>query len=84
MNAVQGSDGFLILAIRPDIFVSLAQFKANASSLLHEVKNSALRPGFAEILIPGERSHRKRMENMDAAYIEIYTQILDDIRGLAQ
>ena len=84
MNAVPGSDGFLILAIRPDIFVSLAQFKANASSLLHEVKNSALRPGFEEILIPGERSHRKRMENVDAAFIEIHTQILDDIRLLAQ
>jgi L-2-hydroxycarboxylate dehydrogenase (NAD+) len=82
--AVKGSDGFLILAIRPDIFVSLEQFKANASSLLHEVKNAALRPGFEEILIPGERSQRKRQENRDAAYIDVYTKILDDIRLLAQ
>ncbi len=84
LNAVKGPDGFLIIAIRPDIFVSLNQFKANASSLLHEVKNAALRPGFDEILIPGERSQRKRLANKDAEYLDIYTKILDDIRLLAE
>jgi LDH2 family malate/lactate/ureidoglycolate dehydrogenase len=52
--------GTLILALDPATFVDVGVFKAAVSDFLTRVKGSRLAPGFAEILLPGERSYRER------------------------
>lgn len=83
VNAVRGSHGFLILALKADLFNDVENMKNGTSRLIEEVKGATLRPGFTEILYPGERSQRKRIENMKVKHITIYTKILRDIEELA-
>lgn len=81
--AVQGSDGLLIIALNPSMFVSVEQFKEQVSSLIVEIKASAKRPGVTQIFYPGERSHIKRQESQQMGYIELLDQVYDDLVKLA-
>lgn len=48
----------LIIAINPTAFVTPEEFEAEVGDLLDYVRSSRLRPGFSEILIPGEPEMR--------------------------
>jgi len=50
--------GVLTLALDIRSFVPVKEFMEEVSRLITEIKSSPLRPGFAEILLPGEREHR--------------------------
>ncbi|HZR99889.1 MAG TPA: Ldh family oxidoreductase [Chloroflexota bacterium] len=56
--------GTLFLVLDPAAFVDVGAFKAAVSDFLAQIKGSRLAPGFAEILIPGERSYRERQERL--------------------
>jgi LDH2 family malate/lactate/ureidoglycolate dehydrogenase len=56
--------GTLLLVLDPGAFVDVPVFKAAVSEFLAQVKGSRLAPGFAEILVPGERSYRTRRERL--------------------
>jgi LDH2 family malate/lactate/ureidoglycolate dehydrogenase len=45
-------------------FMEPAEFTARLDSAIDEIKACRRRPGVQEILIPGERSHRVRLENI--------------------
>lgn len=81
-NAVLGSDGFLVIAIKPDLFVSLSQFKLNTDLLIDEIKNSPLAQGFKEIRIPGESSYKNYVNNKKSGYIEVLDSVIEEMKLL--
>ncbi len=70
------------LAIHIDFFMPLDQFKARMAAFITEIKSSPLRPGFDEILVPGEVDHRREQSyRRDGALLD--AQVLDRLRALA-
>jgi len=51
--------GHFIVAIKPDLFMPLADYRSRMDVLMSRVKGVALAPGFDEICIPGERGTRE-------------------------
>lgn len=70
-DAVLGSDGFVIITLQPDIFVSKSLFYNNLNSLIAEIKNSSVAPGFDSIRIPGENAMDKINTNLEKGEISI-------------
>ncbi len=50
--------GVLMTAINIEAFTTVIEFKQEVDRLIREVKTSPVRPGFDEVLLPGEREHR--------------------------
>jgi LDH2 family malate/lactate/ureidoglycolate dehydrogenase len=50
------------IAFDPGWFGPLEDFHARMQAFMGEVKGSALRPGFREVLLPGELEHRRETE----------------------
>jgi L-2-hydroxycarboxylate dehydrogenase (NAD+) len=55
--------GQAIVAIDPDAFGDLAEFKARVDKLVRELRASERMPGVDRIWMPGEQSHEKRIAN---------------------
>ena len=52
--------GYLIMAIKPDLLLPLADFRRHMSEMLAGVKAAPRQPGVDEIRLPGERASRER------------------------
>jgi LDH2 family malate/lactate/ureidoglycolate dehydrogenase len=50
------------IAIDPGWFMPRETFEERLRAFMAEVKSSALRPGFSEVLVPGELEHRRETE----------------------
>ena len=50
------------IAIDIEFFMSVDEFKARMDAFIAEIKSSALRPGFDEILVPGEIDYRRETQ----------------------
>jgi len=50
--------GALMTAINVEAFVPVKEFKDEVDRLIREIKSSPPRPGFEEVLLPGEREHK--------------------------
>jgi len=50
--------GVLMTALKVEAFVPIRDFKAEVDKLIEEIKSSPPRPGFEEVLLPGEREHK--------------------------
>lgn len=59
-NAVQGSDGTLVIAIRVDSYRPKETVENEARLLFEEVRQAPLAPGTREIRIPGDRNPQGR------------------------
>lgn len=71
------------IAIDIDWFMPVAAFKARMDAFIAEIKSSALRPGFAEILAPGEIDHRRETAyRRDGAQLDAH--VYDSLRQLAE
>lgn len=55
--------GYLIMAVKPDLMLPLAEYRRNLQLSLQRVKATPRQNGVAEIRIPSERSHRERERN---------------------
>lgn len=55
--------GQAIVAIDPDAFGDVDEFKARVDKLVREMRGSARMPGVDRIWLPGEQSHARRIEN---------------------
>ena len=75
--------GTLLIVVDPSAFTDVAAFKAAVSAYLAQVKSSRLAPGFAEILIPGERSYRTRRERL-ASGVTIADGVWSQVAQLAR
>jgi len=55
--------GHFLCLLDISAFMDVAEFKNRMDGMIDEIKACRMRPGVEEILIPGERSHRRAMEN---------------------
>ncbi len=81
-EAVMGSDGFTVIAFKPDQFISTELYKSRLTSLISEIKNSKLAQGYSEILIPGEKSMKNYFANLESGYVQIEDEIFDALSEL--
>jgi len=56
--------GHFFLAINPELFMPIAEFKDRVDRMIDDVKKSELAEGFSEILLPGEPEMRSRLRNL--------------------
>ena len=74
--------GYLLIAIRPDLMISLDEFKQQVSDLIERVQATPRQPGVTEIRIPSQRSFRERERSLREG-IEIDGPIHDALLALA-
>ena len=60
-------------------FVNINTFKKQNSELIKQLKNSRKRPGFKEILIPGEIAYKHKEKCLKRGWIEVDNKIIDQI-----
>ena len=64
-------------------FMPVAEFKARMDQFIREIKAARLRPGFSEILVPGEIDYRREQAyRREGAQLD--AEIFDQLRDLAQ
>ncbi|MCK9510950.1 MAG: Ldh family oxidoreductase [Pigmentiphaga sp.] len=76
------SAGYLMLAVRPDLMMPLADYRQALAAGLARVKATPRQAGVAEIRIPSERALRERERNREAG-IEIDAAVRDALEALA-
>lgn len=81
-NAVKGTWGFIMVAMSPEILVSLDKFKSDVQSLIEEIKNSKVAEGYDEIFIPGEHSLRNIKRCLEVGKVSVDDQIMSAIEAL--
>jgi len=70
------------IAIDIAFFMPVAEFKTRMDAFIAEIKSSARRPGFDEILVPGEIDHRRETAyRRDGAQLD--AEVYDSLRQLA-
>jgi len=72
--------GVLMTAINVEAFVPINEFKAEVDKLIQEIKSSPTRPGFQEVLLPGEREHKTMIQRRKAG-IPIDEKSWNDVVG---
>lgn len=75
------SHGYLVMAIKPDLLVPLADYKRDMSEMLARIKATPRQQGVDEIRIPSERAFRERARRMCEG-IEMDLKIYDALRSL--
>jgi LDH2 family malate/lactate/ureidoglycolate dehydrogenase len=58
--------GHFFLAMNPEMFMPIAEFKARVDRMIDDVKKSEVADGFNEVLLPGEYELRSRARNLKA------------------
>jgi LDH2 family malate/lactate/ureidoglycolate dehydrogenase len=56
--------GHFFLALNPEMFMPIAEFKARVDRMVDDVKKSDLAEGVKEVLLPGELEMRSRARNL--------------------
>jgi LDH2 family malate/lactate/ureidoglycolate dehydrogenase len=56
--------GHFFLALNPEMFMPLDEFKARVDRMIDDVKKSELAEGAKEVLLPGELEMRSREKNL--------------------
>jgi LDH2 family malate/lactate/ureidoglycolate dehydrogenase len=79
----QGDGGYLFIAFKPDLFVSLDDYRRALAGEIAAIKATPRREGIDEIRIPGERAYRERAR-LTRAGIEIDRRIQDALLRLAR
>ena len=75
--------GHIFIAIDPDRFIPIAEFKRRVDYFVRRHKEAELRPGFDEVLLPGEREFRSE-EEARARGVPLAPELLDKVRALAR
>ena len=70
-----------LIAIDIEWFMPLEEFRRRMDDFTDMVKSRALRPGFTEVLIPGEQEAR-RVTRKSVMGIPLENAVLDDLRAL--
>lgn len=71
--------GYYFQAIDPSVFQDIKIFKKHVNQFALEVKDSKLRNGFDEIIIPGERSKNIKRQNIKKGTIEISSKLFESL-----
>ena len=70
-----------LTALDIEWFMPLDEFKRRMDDFTSMMKSRALRPGFSEVLIPGEQEAR-RVARKSAVGVPLENPVLDDLRAL--
>jgi LDH2 family malate/lactate/ureidoglycolate dehydrogenase len=70
------------IAIDIEFFMPLSEFTARMDAFIADIKAQKLRPGFTEILVPGEVDHRREQHYL-ANGCELDAEIYDQLEALA-
>lgn len=71
------------IAFDIDWFMPLDDFKTRMDAFIAEVKDSKLRPGFEEILVPGELEYRREQERRRDG-VKLDADVFDELEILAK
>jgi LDH2 family malate/lactate/ureidoglycolate dehydrogenase len=63
-NDQEGNYGYLMMAMKPDLLMPLADYRKQLSENLARIKDTPRQPGVDEIRLPGERSFKERARNL--------------------
>ncbi|MCK4327494.1 MAG: Ldh family oxidoreductase [Candidatus Diapherotrites archaeon] len=74
--------GFLFQVIDPEAFAGRDEFEEKVSRLVEEVKASRKAEGVEEIFVPGEKSARKKRENLKNGFIEVDDALWEELSSL--
>jgi len=77
------SQGFLIIAIKPDLLLPLAEYKREMTGMIERIKMTPRLPGVEEIRMPSERAFRERARRLREG-ISIDRKIYDALVALPQ
>lgn len=83
-NPETGDWSNLFIAIDPDLLAGKEKFKKNCSDLIYKVKSSRKVKSIEEILVPGEKSLRRKREVEKSGFIEVEEKLLDDLEKNSQ
>lgn len=75
--------GYMIMAMKPDLLVPMAQFRSDVTAMMKRVKATPRQPGVDEIRLPGERSQRER-ERLRREGLEIDLKIYQALKSIPQ
>lgn len=75
--------GMIFVAMQCALFASREAFLADVSVFISEVRNSRVRPGFREVLLPGEPEDRLRLKARQGG-VEIEDSLYEELRRLSQ
>lgn len=71
------------IAFDIDWFMPLEDFKKRMNAFIADLKKSKLRPGFSEILVPGELEHRRETERRRDG-VSLDANVFDELAALAK
>ena len=60
----EGNYGYLMMAMKPDLLMPLADYRKQLSETLARIKTTPRQPGVDEIRLPGERSFKERTKHL--------------------
>ena len=81
-EAVMGSDGIVLMAIKPDLFVSKEQYLLNLASLINEIKCSTLAAESTGIRLPGEHSVKRVMLGRESGVCDMPDTVYQELLNL--
>lgn len=64
-DIIEGKNYAFLQAINPDGFVSREQYNSRIDKLIRTCRNSLPRPGFEEVLVPGDPERRSKKESLE-------------------
>lgn len=70
------------MAFDIDWFMPVAEFKTRMQRFIADIKQSKLRPGFDEILIPGELEHKRETERRQTG-VKLDADVFNELERLA-
>ena len=71
------------MALDIDWFMPVGEYRARMGRFIDTVKASRLRPGFSEVLVPGELEHRRVLDKT-ANGVPLDRVVFDDLVGLGR
>ena len=80
---IEKSYGYLVIAIKPDLLMSLEDYRRDMSATLAEIKATPRLPGVDEIRLPSERAFAERARNRREGIV-IDRHIYDALNNLPQ
>jgi len=70
------------IALDIEWFLPISVFKQRMDDFIHQIKSAKLRPGFREILVPGEIDYRREQERRREG-TQMDVEVFDKLRDLA-
>jgi LDH2 family malate/lactate/ureidoglycolate dehydrogenase len=80
---LDGDNGYLFIAFKPDLLLPLADVKRDVAALVERVKAVPRQAGVAQIRIPSEQSFRNRARALAADRLELDRSVLDALERWA-